>query len=60
MRKINTVGIIGGGISRLSAAGLLSRKGINVKLFEANDKSGRCSATTNIDGYTFNPLFPLQ
>lgn len=38
----------------LSAGGLLSRRGVRVKLFEANDKLGGCCATTNIGGYTFN------
>lgn len=54
MYKIKTVAIIGGGVAGLSAAGLLSRNGFDVKLFEANDKLGGCCATTNIDGYTFN------
>ena len=54
MSKIRTVGIIGGGVSGLSAGGLLSRQGVRVKLFEANDKLGGCCATTNIGGYTFN------
>ena len=36
------------------AGGLLSRQGLRVKLFEANDKLGGCCATTNIGGYTFN------
>ena len=54
MGKIKTVGIIGGGVSGLSAGGLLSRQGIKVKLFEANDKLGGCCANTKIGGYTFN------
>jgi phytoene dehydrogenase-like protein len=52
--KINTVAIIGGGVSGLSAGGLLSRKGLRVKLFEANEKLGGCCANTNLAGYTFN------
>jgi phytoene desaturase len=52
--KIRTVGIIGGGVSGLSAGGLLSRHGLMVKLFEANDKLGGLCATTKIGGYTFN------
>jgi phytoene dehydrogenase-like protein len=52
--KISTVGVIGGGVSGLSAGGLLSRQGVRVKLFEANDKLGGCCANTNIGGYTFN------
>ena len=54
MGKIRTVGIIGGGVSGLSAGGLLSRRGVKVKLFEANDKLGGLCATTKIGGYTFN------
>lgn len=54
MRKIETVAIIGGGVSGLSAGGLLSRKGLKVKLFEANEKLGGCCANTNLAGYTFN------
>ncbi|MBI1811950.1 MAG: NAD(P)-binding protein [Nitrospirae bacterium] len=54
MSKINTVAIIGGGVSGLSAGGLLSQKGMRVKLFEANDKLGGCCANTDIDGYTFH------
>jgi phytoene dehydrogenase-like protein len=52
--KIKTVAIIGGGVSGLSAGGLLSRKGLRVKLFEANEKLGGCCANTNLAGYTFN------
>lgn len=54
MASIETVGIIGGGVAGLAAAGLLSRTGIKVRLFEANGKLGGCCATTNIGGYTFN------
>jgi len=54
MSKINTVAIIGGGVSGLSAGGLLSRKGLRVELFEANEKLGGCCANTNLAGYTFN------
>ena len=54
MTSIRTVGIIGGGVSGLAAAGLLARMGIKVELFEANGKIGGCCATTNIGGYTFN------
>jgi len=54
VRKIETVAIIGGGVSGLSAGGLLSRKGLRVKLFEANEKLGGCCANTCLAGYTFN------
>lgn len=54
MGKLRTVGVIGGGVSGLSAGGLLSRQGVRVKLFEANDKLGGCCANTTIGGYTFN------
>ena len=54
MRKINTVAIIGGGVSGLSAGGLLARKGMKVKLFEANEKLGGCSANTETNGFTFH------
>src|SRR5574342_450227 len=54
MSKINTVAIIGGGVSGLSAGGLLSRKGLRVKLFEANDKLGGSCANTEIGGYIFH------
>ncbi len=54
MSKINTTAIIGGGVSGLSAGGLLSRKGFRVKLFEANNKLGGCCASTKLGGYTFH------
>jgi len=54
VRNIRTVGVIGGGVSGLSAGGLLSRQGVRVKLFESNDKLGGLCATTKIGGYTFN------
>lgn len=38
----------------MSAGGLLSRKGLKVKLFEANEKLGGCCANTDLSGYTFN------
>ena len=41
-------------MSGLSAGALLSRQGMKVKLFEANDKLGGLCATTKIGGYTFN------
>jgi len=54
MSKINSVAIIGGGVSGLAAGGLLSRKGLSVKLFEANGKLGGSCANTSIGGYTFH------
>jgi phytoene desaturase len=54
MGRVRTVGIIGGGVSGLTAGGLLARRGVRVKLFEARDKIGGCCANTNIGGYTFN------
>ena len=54
MRKTKSVAIIGGGVAGLSAAALLSRGGLEVKLFEANAKVGGCCATTSLRGYTFN------
>ncbi len=54
MTSIQSVGIIGGGVSGLAAGGLLARMGIKVRLFEANPKIGGCCSTTNIGGYTFN------
>lgn len=52
--KTKTVAIIGGGVSGLTAGALLARRGLHVKLFEANEKLGGCCANTVIDGDTFN------
>ncbi len=54
MDRVETIAIIGGGMAGLSAGCFLAQKGINVKLFEANDKLGGACATTNVSGYTFN------
>ena len=54
MSKRITVAIIGGGVSGLSAGGLLAQKGLKVKLFEANDKLGGSCANTNLGGYAFH------
>jgi phytoene desaturase len=54
MSTVKTVGIVGGGVAGLTAGGLLSKQGWQVKLFEANDKLGGCCATTTLSGYTFN------
>lgn len=52
--EVKTVGVIGGGLSGLCAALALARMGFDVSLFEANDKTGGCCATTVVDGYVFN------
>lgn len=49
-----TVAIIGAGMAGLAAALRLGREGVDVQVFEANDKVGGCCATTCIDGYRFN------
>ena len=54
MKHIKKVIIIGGGVSGLAAGGLLARRGLNVKLLEANNKLGGCCGSTEIDGYSFN------
>ena len=54
MKHIRKVIIIGGGVSGLAAGGLLARRGLNVKLLEANNKLGGCCASTEIHGYSFN------
>jgi len=46
--------IIGGGLAGLTAGALLAKKGLQVQLFEARDKTGGCCATTSVDGFTFN------
>jgi heterodisulfide reductase subunit A-like polyferredoxin len=54
VRMIRTVAVIGGSVSGLSAGALLSRLGVRVKFFEANNKLDGCFANTKIGGYTFN------
>lgn len=54
MADNKTVAIIGAGMSGLAAAKLLSARGVEVRLFEANGKVGGCCATTQAGGYTFN------
>jgi phytoene desaturase len=46
--------VIGGGVSGLAAGCLLTRRGMDVTLFEANEKPGGCCATTRVDGFTFH------
>jgi phytoene dehydrogenase-like protein len=54
MGRIRKAIVIGGGVAGLAAAGLLARRGMNIKLFEARDKLGGCCANTKLDGYSFN------
>lgn len=54
MSKTKQILIIGGGVSGLAAGVFLSKKGVQVKLFEANDKIGGAAATTTVEGYSFN------
>ena len=54
MSKTKTVVIIGAGASGLAAGIYLSKKGFNVKVFEANEKVGGCCANTVSNGYIFN------
>jgi phytoene desaturase len=54
MRKAKSVAIIGGGMAGLSAGALLSRRGLEVSILEANSKAGGCCAITDLGGYTFN------
>ncbi len=49
MKKI---GIIGGGVSGLTAAYLLKNKGFDVTLFEKSARAGGNFQTVSIDGYT--------
>ena len=50
----NPIVIIGGGVSGLAAGAFLAKNGLDVQLFEANNKLGGCSASTVVNGYTFN------
>jgi phytoene dehydrogenase-like protein len=54
MVDIKTVAIIGGGMAGLAAARLLCKRGLEVRLFEANCKVGGCCATTQLGDYSFN------
>ncbi len=51
MEKIETVAVIGGGISGLSVAWKLKRLGKRVRLFEASDRVGGVIKTSRIEGY---------
>ena len=46
--------IIGGGLAGLTAGTLLAKKGLQVQLLEAREKTGGCCATTDVQGFTFN------
>ena len=46
------IAIVGGGISGLSAAYELSRRGIPFRLFEASDRLGGLIRTDRVDGFT--------
>ncbi len=50
----NPIVIVGAGLAGLTAASLLTRNGLPVTIFEANEKVGGCCATTTLDGYTFH------
>jgi phytoene desaturase len=54
VKTTQSVAIIGGGLAGLCAAGLLSKQGHRVRLFEANAKLGGFCAATTLSGYTFN------
>lgn len=47
------VAVIGGGISGLTTAYLLKKKGFQVEVFEASDRLGGNVQTVSRDGYTF-------
>ena len=47
------VAVIGGGISGLTTAFLLKKRGFQVKVFEASDRLGGNVQTVSRDGYTF-------
>jgi len=49
---MKTIGIIGGGISGLTAAFLLKNKGFDVTLFEKSEAVGGNIQTVNVDGFT--------
>ena len=49
-----TVTIVGAGLSGLAAGVALAGRGWNVRIFEANDKTGGCTATTVDQGFTFH------
>ena len=54
MSSSNKVVIIGGGVSGLAAGCVLARRGVDVTVFEANEKLGGCCTTTKVGGYTFH------
>lgn len=54
MTRARTVAIVGGGVAGLAAGIVLARRGVRVRLFEANAKVGGCCANTRVDGFTFH------
>ena len=53
MGKLKSAIIIGGGVSGLAAGIKLAKQGLDVKLFEINDKLGGSCATIVQEGYVF-------
>ena len=53
MSKAKKVVVIGGGISGLATAALLSKAGCEVQLFEARERVGGRAYTWQKDGFTF-------
>src|SRR5688500_9333735 len=45
--------VVGGGIGGLTVAALLAARGVNVCLFERQDRTGGCAANVDAGGYSF-------
>jgi protoporphyrinogen oxidase len=54
MADLNTVAVIGAGISGLSAARMLSERGISAVVYEANDRVGGLIRCDRVDGKLFH------